>query len=307
MHQITDHVIMIRPRHFGYNAETAANNTFQSNDAGISAEQIAELAVKEFDAFVHLLEFHGVHVDVFEDTEAPVKPDAVFPNNWFSTHEDGTVITYPMLSAVRRAERREDVLTDIAKHYNVTKRYSFEVFEEQQQFLEGTGSLVLDRMHRIAYASISQRTDLGMLDRFCVLRGYSPCQFHALYKGVPVYHTNVVMALGDAWVVICMNCIPDVKERELLLESFQKSGKEIIEISEEQMAAFAGNMIQLQSRYGYSLCVMSDSAHNSLTEDQISTLEKYSRVVHGPVDTIEKFGGGSARCMIAENFLARRT
>jgi hypothetical protein len=305
MRQITDHIIMIRPKHFGYNTETAGNNTFQQNDQALTSEQISAQALKEFDSLVHELESNGIHVDVIDDTDKPVKPDAVFPNNWFSTHEDGTVITYPMMSVARRNERREDVLENIARHYGITRRYAFEVFEDQGQYLEGTGSLVLDRIHRIAYACLSPRTDLALLEKYCVLREYAPCAFHAIYNGVPVYHTNVVMALGTTYVVICMECIPDQNEREVLRANFRKTEKEVIEITSGQMAAFAGNMIQLQSRFGEAFCVMSAQAYNALTPDQISALEKHNRIVYCPVDTIEKYGGGSARCMIAENFLFR--
>jgi hypothetical protein len=305
MRQITDHIIMIRPKHFGYNTETASNNTFQSDDHSLAPEKISELALKEFDAFVELLEKNGIHVDVIEDTDNPVKPDAIFPNNWFSTHGDGAIITYPMRSAVRRLERREDVVDQLSRQYGGAKRYSFEVFEDQNQFLEGTGSMVLDREHRIAYACISPRTDVELLDKFCVLRGYTPRAFHAFYEDAAVYHTNVVMALATTYVVICMECIPDEKEREMLRSSFRQANKEIIEISTAQMAAFAGNMIQLQSRFGDAICVMSEQAHRSLSKEQLAAIEKHNRILSAPVYTIEKYGGGSARCMIAENFLAK--
>ena len=304
MRQITDHIIMIRPKHFGFNAETAANNVFQSYDNTLSAKEVATKAMKEFDAFVLLLEKNGIHVDVIEDTDKPAKPDAVFPNNWFSTHADGVLITYPMKSDIRRAERREDIVEDLAKRYGVTRRYAFEVFEDQEKFLEGTGSLVLDHVHKIAYACLSPRTDVEVLDKFCILRDYTPCTFHAVYNGAPVYHTNVVMSLGTAYVVICMECIPDEKERELLKQSFEMTKKEVIAISSEQMAAFAGNMIQLQSRFGDAICVMSDQAYQALDKSQIRTLEQHNRILHAPMFTIEKYGGGSARCMIAENFLS---
>lgn len=303
MRQITDHIIMVRPKNFGFNFETAANNTFQNDDASLTPKEISDQALKEFNALVHLLETNGIHVDVIDDTDLPPKPDAVFPNNWFSTHEDGTLITYPMLSPVRRAERRDDIIEDLARHYGISKHYSFEVFEEQGQYLEGTGSLVLDRIHRIAYACISPRTDIELLDKFCVLRDYTPCAFHAYYQDKPVYHTNVVMSLGTSYVVVCLECIPDEGERSRLIGSFGKTGKEIIEISSGQMAAFAGNMIQLQSRFGEAVCVMSEQAYKSLSKDQVATLERHNRIIFSPVFIIEKYGGGSARCMIAENFL----
>ncbi len=305
MRQITDHIIMIRPKHFGYNSETAGNNTFQNDDQSLTSEQIAAKALKEFDAFVLLLQENGIHIDVIEDTDKPVKPDAIFPNNWFSTHGDGAFITYPMRSKVRRLERREDIIEEISRLYGVVKRYSFEVFEEQDQFLEGTGSLVLDREHRLAYACISPRTDVELLDKFCILRGYTARTFHAMYDDVAVYHTNVVMSLATTYVVICLECIPDEKEREMLQNSFKHSNKEIIEISTKQMAAFAGNMIQLQSRFGDAICVMSEQAYKSLNKDQIAAIEKHNRILSSPVYTIEKYGGGSARCMIAENFLTK--
>jgi hypothetical protein len=294
---------MIRPKHFGFNPDTAENNTFQNNDQSMSAKEISDAALKEFDAFVQLLEKNGIHVDVVEDTDAPVKPDAVFPNNWFSTHEDGTLITYPMLSPVRRNERREDMIDDLSRKYQVTRRYAFEVFEEQSQFLEGTGSLVLDHVNRIAYACLSPRTSFELVDKYCVLRNYTPVTFHAVHDDKPVYHTNVVMALGTAWVVICLESIPDAKEKEALIASFEKTGKELIEISSEQMASFAGNMIELQSRFGESLCVMSEQAWKALNAEQRERLEQHSRILHSPMPVIETYGGGSARCMIAENFL----
>ncbi|HLF64756.1 MAG TPA: arginine deiminase-related protein, partial [Saprospiraceae bacterium] len=166
MRQITDHIIMIRPKHFGFNAETASNNSFQSDDQSMTVEQISTQAIKEFDAFVYLLESNGIHVDVMEDTDTPLKPDAVFPNNWISTHGDGVVVTYPIRSMTRRAERREDIIEELAHHYKITKRYAFEVFEDQDQYLEGTGSMVLDREYRLVYACLSPRTDIELLDKF---------------------------------------------------------------------------------------------------------------------------------------------
>lgn len=306
MLQTTDHIVMIRPKHFGFNTETALNNTFQQSDDSLESSEISRKALAEFDAFVQTLRDHGVRVDVVDDTEEPVKPDAVFPNNWFSTHQDGTVITYPMMSETRRAERREDVIVILSDSYHVQKRYSFEVYEEYDQFLEGTGSLVLDRQHKIAYACLSPRTEMSLVEKFSVVKGYTPLTFHAIYNGKPVYHTNVVMALGDKYVVICLECIPDTAERDRLRASFVQTGKVLIEITAAQMAAFAGNMIELRSASGESLCVMSEQAYRSLSADQLGEISKYSRIVYSPVDTIEKYGGGSARCMIAENFLERK-
>ena len=304
MHYATDHVVMIRPKHFGFNPETAANNTFQQDSGALTAQEISAKAIAEFDGFVRILRDHGVQVDVIEDSDTPVKPDAIFPNNWFSTEADGTLITYPMFSPARRTERRGDVIAGLSAKFRVSRHYSFEVYEEQDRFLEGTGSLVLDRVHRIAYACISERTDMILVEKFCIVRDYTPVTFHAVYGGKPVYHTNVVMALGASCVVICMECIADEQERTRLKEAFERTGKEILGITSEQMAAFAGNMLELQTEEG-GLWVMSEQAYKSLRQDQLSRLTRDHKVIFAPMYTIEQYGGGSARCMIAENFLER--
>jgi len=293
---------MIRPKQFGFNQETAENNTFQQDNGGLTPQEIAARATAEFDTLVQVLRDNGVHVDVIEDSDLPVKPDAIFPNNWFSTHQDGTLITYPMFSPARRAERRDDMISNLSDRFRISKHYSFEVYEESGRFLEGTGSLVLDRENKLAYACISQRTDMTLVEKFCVIRGYTPLTFHAVFDGKAVYHTNVVMALGTSYVVICMECIPDEAERSRLQTSFKNTSKEIIEISQGQMAAFAGNMIELKSDSG-PVCVMSEQAYASLHAEQLKRLQRHNRIVYAPVYTIEKYGGGSARCMIAENFL----
>ena len=303
MHQTTDKVIMIRPKHFGSNPETAASNTFQSTKYDTDEEQVSESATAEFDALVSILRENGVEVKVIEDTEEPPKADAVFPNNWLSTHGDGAIVTYPMFSTQRRSERREDIIEELRKEYPIGRRYAFEQYEEQDQYLEGTGSMVLDRVNRIVYACISDRTNVMVLNKWCVLRGFEKVTFHAYSKGVAIYHTNVVMALGEEFVVVCLKCIPSEGERAELVESFSKTGKEIIEISTDQMNSFAGNMLQLSTRNGGKILVMSTTARTSLSSTQIKTLEKYNTIVTGDIPTIEKYGGGSVRCMIAENFL----
>jgi hypothetical protein len=302
MRQITDHIFMLRPKHFGFNLQTAENNTFQHDDGAMSAAKIEEQALAEFDGLVSKLKQNGVRVKVLEDTDAPAKPDAIFPNNWFSTHQDGVLITYPMFSASRRSERREDLVELFSDQFTVSKHYSFEVYEEYEQYLEGTGSLVLDRVHRIAYACLSKRTDMSLVEKFCVVREFTPVTFHARYDNQPVYHTNVVMALGETYAVICMDSIEDSAECDRLKASFAQTHKEIIEITTDQMAAFAGNMIQLATVEG-PVCVMSEQAYKALSKSQIERLGQHNRIVHAPIYTIEKYGGGSARCMIAENFL----
>ena len=303
MQQITDKVIMVRPSNFGFNPETAEDNVFQSNEGDRSKDEIARMAQQEFDALVRTLRANGVVVDVIEDSDSPRKPDAVFPNNWFSTHQDGSLITYPVQSELRRLERDPEIVERIKEMYGVSKTYAFEQFEEKERFLEGTGSMVLDRVHKIAYACLSDRTDIQTLDQWCVLRGYRKVAFHAEADGVPVYHTNVVMALGDTFVVICLDAVIDQEERKTLERSFAETDKEIVQISYAQMHAFAGNMLQLKTISGGTILVMSQSARDSLTKKQVHALEKHTRLVSSSVNIIEQYGGGSVRCMIAENFL----
>ncbi len=303
MSQLTNQVIMIRPANFGSNPETAENNTFQSTEYDRSEAEVSELARQEFDAFVSVLEDHGIEVLVIEDSTDPVKPDAVFPNNWFSTHRDGSIITYPMYSPLRRNERRDEILSVLHERHPGSRRYAFEQYEEQEQYLEGTGSMVLDRENKVVYACISDRTNIMVLDKWCVLRGYSKIAFHAFSDGVAIYHTNVVMAMGDDFVVMCMEAVPSAAERAELLESFESTGKELIEITTAQMNAFAGNMLQLATPDSDSILVMSQAAYESLSSAQKMRLGAFSKIVVGAIPTIEKYGGGSVRCMIAENFL----
>ncbi len=295
---------MVRPANFGYNEETAANNSFQSIDENLSSNQIADKAIEEFDAFVQLLRNHGITVDVVQDTAEPIKPDAIFPNNWFSTHQDGTIISYPMFAEVRRFERREDVLERLSSQQKSAKRYSFEYFEDEEKYLEGTGSMILDRPNRIVYACLSQRTHVEVLDKFSVLRNYQKIFFTSVDRaGDEIYHTNVMLTLGEQFALICMESIPDEEEKQVLLNSFESTGKELIDISYDQMEAFAGNMIQLKNVRGERFVVMSLQAKNSLTEEQIERIEKHGSILSPDITTIENTGGGSARCMIAENFL----
>ena len=296
---------MIRPRHFGYNTETAENNTFQTDDGSLTESEIESKAKEEFDGLVEVLRTNGVHVDVYEDLDDPVTPDAVFPNNWFSTHEDGALITYPMFSSLRRNERRKEIIDDIGSKYQLARRYAFEQYEKQDLFLEGTGSMVLDRQNKIAYACLSSRTDIQLLDKFCVLRGYSHVVFEAISDDVQIYHTNVVMALGTGFVVICLDCIPSEVHRAELTASFNRTGKEIIAITVEQMNAFAGNMLILDTALGTSVCVMSQQALESLDQNQVDRISQHCKILSSPIYTIETYGGGSARCMIAENFLPK--
>lgn len=305
--QIASHILMVRPAHFGYNEQTAANNAFQTNDGTLSAREIQQQALQEFDAFAEQLRSVGVDVIVAEDTAAPAKPDAVFPNNWVTFHEDGRVATYPMNAPVRRLERREDILEQLGTRFEMGQRLRFEHYEEMELYLEGTGSLILDRPNRITYACLSPRTNEHLLDDFCNKFGYEKIAFIAVDgKGQEIYHTNVMMALGETFVVICLDTVRDRGERELLLQKFAETKKEVIGISLDQMMAFAGNMLQVLSQDGTPYLVMSEQAFRSLRKEQIDQIESHTRILHSPLYTIEKYGGGSARCMMAEVFLPER-
>ncbi len=295
---------MVRPANFGFNEETAASNAFQSNKGKLAPQEVSRMATAEFDSLVEKLRQAGIEVIVVEDTEVPVKTDAVFPNNWFTTHGDGTLITYPMLSKVRRLERRADIIEQLADRFHVTKHLHLEKHEEEEMFLEGTGSLVLDRPNRIAYACRSPRTHPLVLEAFCTTQNYHPVSFRAVdAEDKEIYHTNVVMALGDQFVVICLESIVDRRDREQLIVYFRQTQKELIEISFSHMSAFAGNMLQLKNAGGQSFLVMSERAFLSLHSQQIEQIEKYAKILHSPLEVIETYGGGSARCMIAEVFL----
>jgi hypothetical protein len=305
--QITSHLLMVRPAHFGYNPETAANNAFQSLNPDLTSDQVEEKALQEFDTFVARLRDAGVQVHVVEDTTMPVKPDAIFPNNWVTFHQDGTVATYPMHAPTRRKERREDVIEQLSAHFEVRNRVKFEGTENEDRFLEGTGSLILDRPNRIAYACLSPRTEGALLESFCDKMGYDKVAFTAVDgDGKAIYHTNVMMALGVDFVVICLEAVPDKEEQQLLKDRFAATGKAIIEISLDQMMAFAGNMLQVAGKDGTPYLVMSEQAYQSLTPAQVELISQYTQILNSPLYTIEQHGGGSARCMMAEIFLEEK-
>lgn len=301
--QITDKILMIRPIRFGFNVETAGNNTFQHTVQEMSSDEVTSRALQEFDAFVDILRSHEITVDVVEDTDKPIKPDAVYPNNWLSMHTNGAIVTYPMYSKLRRLERREDIIQFLEETYDVDRHYAFEQYEEKEQYLEGTGSMVIDNENGLIYACLSPRTDIRILEKFRVLFEMDKVVFHALYHDKPIYHTNVVMALGERFAVCCLECIPEVDERRKLEKAFADTGKELIAISIDQMASFAGNVLQLKNPKGDCFVVMSTQAFQAFTDNQRATLQKHGTLIHSSLDTIEYYGGGSARCMIAENFL----
>lgn len=305
--QITSHLLMVRPAQFGFNEETADSNAFQRNDGSLTPAQIRRKAIVEFDHFVQLLRASGVQVTVVEDTDYPLKTDAIFPNNWVTFHEDGTVITYPMHSPMRRLERREEVLESLGKKFRIESRVHLEAQESQEKFLEGTGSMILDRPNRLVYACVSPRTEVSLLDEFCKITGFEKVVFTAVDgTGKQIYHTNVMMALGETFVVICLDTIQNPDERALLVQTFQKTNKEIIEITLDQMMSFAGNMLQVKNRSGEPILIMSEQAYKSLDATQVRRLNQLTNLLYTPLYTIEKYGGGSARCMMAEIFLPEK-
>lgn len=302
--QHTSNLLMIKPVRFDFNAETAVNNSFQqqSND-----DAIAIKATNEFDNFVDVLTHAGIDVTVVSDTTEPHTPDSVFPNNWISFHEDGTVFLYPMFAVNRRLERKPHVLKAIQEKFNVVNTIDLSNYEDKGIFLEGTGSMVLDRDHRIAYACLSPRTDQDVLNDWCGKAGFRPVPFVSVdSKKDPIYHTNVMMCVADKYAIICLDSIMDEEERELVVAALTETGKAIIEINFDQMNHFAGNMLQVHNASGNPYLVMSTQAYNSLTAMQIKQIEQFNPILHSDITTIETNGGGSARCMMAEVFLKRK-
>ncbi|WP_316829717.1 citrulline utilization hydrolase CtlX [Pedobacter aquatilis] len=303
--QTTNHILMIRPVDFKFNEQTAENNKFQ---VASSQTDVQAHALQEFDGFVALLRKNDVDVTVVDDTLQPETPDSIFPNNWVSFHEDGSVYLYPMSSENRRLERRREILDGLEANFEISHISDLSFYEHQEAYLEGTGSMVLDRVNKIAYACLSIRTDVAALNNFCQLAEYKSVIFNSVDgSGFPIYHTNVMMCIGDKFAVICLDSIPNVHEKIFVSQVLQSTGKEIIEISLEQMNRFAGNMLQVANNKGESLLVMSEQAYLSLNHEQIARLEKYSRIIYAPIYTIEKNGGGSARCMLAEIHLPQKS
>ena len=305
MNQSTSSVFMVRPHSFRKNEETATNNHYQRDIAQASPEEIIERAQEEFDGLVGQLKAAGVEVVVFDEAEPHETPDALFPNNWVSTHADGTVALYPMFAPNRRTERREDIPL-VLEHqfgFDVRQIIDFTEFESHNKFLEGTGSIVLDRVNRKAYAALSDRTDARALEHFCDQLDFEPVAFKAFQtvdnQRLPIYHTNVMMSIGSGYAVVCLNCIDSDEERKQVVDAIAQDGLELIAITEEQVNQFAGNMLELTGDEGPVL-VMSASAYQSLVPEQIEKLQQHTTLLHAPLPTIETCGGGSARCMIAE-------
>ena len=296
-------VAMVRPAAFGFNLETAASNSFQQELKG-SADEILERAIEEFDNAVHVLRSNDIGVYIVEDTLVPTKPDAVFPNNWISFHPNGTLILYPMEALNRRCERRLEVVFELQQKFNFEKILNLSYFESQNLFLEGTGSVVFDHENKVAFAALSSRTSEVVFQELCKQIQYTPFMFAAFDEnGQPIYHTNVVMCLGDDFVVVCLECFPDEESRELFVNEVSRLGKSVLEISMAQMNAFAGNMLLLRDRQNNNKLVLSETAYQSLTSAQIDFLKQRVDFIRFNIPVIETIGGGSARCMLAEVFL----
>ncbi len=307
--QITNTILMVRPVQFRMNEQTAVNNYFQE-DLDISNALINKKAQQEFDAFVEILRKEGVRILVVDDLPGTDTPDSIFPNNWISFHENGTVVRYPMFAPNRRKERRDDVLDMLEEHgYVIENIMDYTSAEEEGIFLEGTGSILMDRENNKAYCALSERAHEVLFIEFCEDFECTPVLFTANQwvedERMPIYHTNVMMCLAEDFCVICLDSIDDKKERKNVVEHLRESGKDIIPITEEQMHQFAGNMLQVLGADDRRLMVMSSAAFYSLTEEQLARIQQNNKIVHSSLETIETCGGGSARCMMAEVFLPR--
>jgi len=296
--QSANAVVMVRPFRFYPNPETASDNSFQREVGAIGTDIIAQAAQEEFDQAVESLRGAGVTVHVFEDTALPEKPDAVFPNNWFSTHHDGRVALYPMYSPTRRSERRRDVIDELGKLYRISALVDYSSCEQRGLYLEGTGSLVLDYINRIAYVSLSKRSDRELVERFCQDFSFEPMLFESVGDdGLPIYHTNVVMCVGSEFALAGLELIADPDQREKIRRRLEASGKKVIELDRAQIANFAGNALELRND-SEKLLVLSTRAAAALTAEQRNAIGQYARLVPLALPTIE-LAGGSARCLMA--------
>ncbi len=310
MNQTTNTILMIRPVAFRMNEQTAVNNYYQKIIDGLLPATVNAKAQQEFDAFVSKLKSKGINVIVVEDTIDPDTPDSIFPNNWISFHENGDIVLYPMFAENRRLERREDILDLVEESgFKIENIVDFTSAEEDGYYLEGTGSILLDRANQKAYCALSPRADEELFIEYCEDLDLAPVIFEA-YQTVNgerklIYHTNVMMCLGETFAVICADCIDDKSERKMVIDNLKQDGKEIIYITEDQVNNFAGNMLVVKGANDKKYVVMSNSAFESLNKNQIMQIEKHAEILYSSLDTIEACGGGSARCMMAEVFLPK--
>jgi hypothetical protein len=305
--QTTDTVLMIEPVNFGFNAETAKNNYFQTNTETGNTQ---EMALEEFNIFVEKLRAKKINVITVKDNPDSYTPDSIFPNNWVSFDSAGNAFLYPMFAENRRLERRNEVLEAVEnKGFLLNEIIDLSASENEGKYLEGTGSMIFDHDQKLAYGSVSLRLDEALFRKYCEKIGYEAVVFHSFQTAngerLPIYHTNVMMCVGEKFVVICLDCIDAEIEREKVIEVIKNSGKEIIEIAENQMHQFAGNMLQVRNSDGENFLIMSQTAFKSLIPKQIEAVEKYCEIIYADLETIETNGGGSARCMLAEVFLPR--
>ncbi|WP_370407635.1 citrulline utilization hydrolase CtlX [Tenacibaculum dicentrarchi] len=310
MQQTTNTILMVRPASFRMNEQTAVNNYYQQELANMLPATINAKAQQEFDAFVVKLKAVGVDVIVVEDTKETDTPDALFPNNWISFHQNGDVAIYPMFAENRRLEKREDVLTILEEQgFKINSIVDYSEAEEQDVFLEGTGSMILDRVNRKAYCALSPRADEELFIEFCEDFEYTPVIFTANQtvngEVAAIYHTNVMMCVAETFAIVCLASIDDKKEKKSVVKHLKKSGKQVIAITEEQVVQFAGNMLQVKGANDEQFLIMSSSAYNSLTANQLQEINKHTTIIHSSLEVIETCGGGSARCMMAEVFLKK--
>lgn len=298
-------ILMVSPAAFGFNQQTSQTNAFQQV-LDVNPSEISKLAQEEFNRMVDLLRAHDVDVRVVADSNSPEKPDAIFPNNWISFHQDGQVVLYPMLAENRRLERNLYVIESLKMDFNISEVLDLSDYEKQNRYLEGTGSVVFDYANKLAYASRSARTDEVVFHELCNRLGFSPILFNAVDEsGIPIYHTNVLMCIASKFAVLCLDVIKEDNDQEILLNSFSKTGHQVIAISYAQMQSFAGNMIEIQTKNRESLILLSEAAFNSLLPGQLHAMNKHAEVLPISIPTIERFGGGSVRCMVAGIFLPR--
>ena len=305
--QASNTVMMIRPVDFSFNQETAGSNAFQNAAHGLDADLIKKNAAKEFDDFVALLKENGINVIVFNDTPHPATPDSIFPNNWISLDQQGRMALFPMQASNRRLERRDDIVEFFKENYIINDAADLTVFEQEDQFLEGTGSMVIDYVNDIVYACLSGRTHLNVINEFCSRMNYRACTFTSVdQSGKEIYHTNVMMCIAEKFVVICLDSIKEEKEKQKVIASFQSTGHVIIDISFEQMNHFAGNMLEISNEEGKYFLVMSAQALASLYDEQIAAIKVHDDILAPAINTIETIGGGGVRCMMAEVFLEKK-
>lgn len=308
MQQASKNIMLVRPATFSFNTETANSNYFQNKLIGVDRESITKQAIKEFNDFSEKLKANNINVFVFNDTLNPPKPDAVFPNNWVSFHADGTVVLYPMCAINRRNEKRQDILEELKMNFVINNIVDLSANEAKGKFLEGTGSIIFDHINKIAYACLSPRTDKDLFIYVCDILKYKPVYFYSFDKnGKEIYHTNVMMCVGEKFAIICLESITSLSEKQFVINSLKTTGHQIVDISFEQMNNFAGNMLTVENNSGTLFLILSKKAFDTLSTIQKNILTNYCELLPVQIDTIETIGGGSTRCMMAELFCPEKT